>query len=436
MPETASSPAPRRPSSDASAASPGRPCRVCGAPAAVRPFLSLGSLPLGNAFVPPEKVADEVTFPLDMGFCERCYLVQVVDPAPPAALERVYRDYSYVPTGTTLAGHYRDLAKDMLRVVAPPADALFVDIGSNDGLLLGELKSQRPEIRIVGVEPSDKISEIARGRGVPTIHGFFGRPVLDEIRSAHGKARVVSATQVFQHLRDPAGFLRLVDELLEPEGVLLLEGRAYFPDISEKCSFDTFYHELLFCYTLHSLRELLDRNGFALFRAERTGVYGGSLRVYAQKRDGVRSVEPSVDRVLAAERAFGVPSFDVYRRFGEAVERVREEVGRSVRALRAQGMSIVGYGAPSTGNTLLGYCGLGRDELDFIVDDNPLKQGLVTPGTHIPITDSRALVDRRPDYVLLVAWRLKEEILGKLRPLRDRGLKGVIVPLPKLEVVS
>lgn len=411
-------------------------CRVCGAAGSVRTFLSLGALPLGNAFVPPEEVPEEREFPLDMGFCERCCLVQVVEPAPAAALDRVYRHYSYVPTGTTLARHYRDLAKEVIEVTRPASGSLFVDVGSNDGLLLRELLGHAPGIRIVGVEPSDKISEIARGHGVPTVHGFFDDSAARSVRSQFGSAAVVSATQVFQHLRDPADFLRKAEGLLEPEGTLVLEGRAYMPDVIAKVSFDTFYHELLFCFTLHSLRELLGRSGFVIFHAERTDAYGGSLRVYARKASGSRPVDSSVADLLRFESEVGVPVFETYRAFGDRVAGVRDELTRTVRDLRSAGNRIVGYGAPSTGNTLLNYCRLGREYLDCIVDDNPLKQGLVTPGTHLPITDSRVLEDRTPEYVLLVAWRLREEILQKLRPLRSRGLQGVIVPLPSPEVVG
>jgi len=411
-------------------------CRVCGAESSVQNFLSFGPLPLGNAFIPPSEIPGEQEFPLDMGFCRRCYLVQVVDPVPTSALERVYRQYSYVPTGTTLARHYHDLAGEVLRVVRPEAGALFVDIGSNDGLLLTELRGQGPGIRIAGVEPSDKISEIARSRGVPTIHGFFDDPAADRLRTEFGAATVVSATQVFQHLRDPMGFLRRAMGLLTPNGVLVLEGRAYFPDVAAKVSFDTFYHELLFCFTLHSLRELLGRAGFSIFHAERTDAYGGSLRVYAQKVGGSRPTNPSVGELLAFERSAGVPEFETYREFGSRVEGVRDQLLGTVRRLKSGGHRLVAYGAPSTGNTLLNYCRLGKEYLEYIVDDNPLKQGLVAPGTHLPITDSRALTEHPPDYVLLVAWRLREEILEKLRPLRVRGLRGVIVPLPAPEVVG
>jgi len=411
-------------------------CRVCGTEGSVRTFLALGLLPLGNAFIPASEVPHEEVFPLSMGFCERCFLVQIQAPAPVESIERVYRRYSYVPTGTTLAAHYRALAAEILDVSHPRAGGLFVDVGSNDGLLLGEIRSRNPAVRIVGVEPSDKISEIAKGRGIPTLHGFFDAHAVETIQREFGSACTVSATQVFQHLRDPEGFLRQVHEILEPNGVLVLEGRAYFPDVAEKLSFDTFYHELLFCFTAQSLSRILERAGFTLFRAERTAAYGGSLRVYARRTEDSRPVEPSVKELLEAERRAGVTTFETYRAFGRKVEEVREELSRTVRELKSRGKSIVGYGAPSTGSTLLTYAGLGQGQVDYIVDDNPLKQGLVMPGTHIPITDSGRLSSRPPEFILLVAWRLRDEILAKLEPMKGRGLEGVIVPLPWPELVA
>ncbi|MGP8109584.1 MAG: class I SAM-dependent methyltransferase [Thermoplasmata archaeon] len=410
-------------------------CRVCGAPEGVRPFLSLGSLPMGNAFIAPAEIPDEQQFPLDIGFCERCCLVQIVEPAPVSAIEKVYRNYSYVPTGATLERHYRALAADIVSTVTPRPDALFVDIGSNDGLLLRSIRAHAPGCGIVGVEPSPKISEIARGHGVPTINRFFDEAAADELLSLHGPADVISATQVLQHIRDPVRLLRSVVRMLRPNGVLVLEGRAYFPDVAEKVAFDTFYHELLFCFTLHSLQNLLAQAGFVVFRAERSDAYGGSLRVFAQKREGTREPLASVAKTLSEEVRAGLDRFDAYARFGAQVEGLRTALRRTVNAVRSSGQTISAYGAPSTGTTLLSYCGFGLDQIEYIVDDNPLKQGLVTPGSHIPITDSSALEQRPTDCVLILAWRLKDEILARLAPLRGSRIKGVIIPLPTPELV-
>jgi SAM-dependent methyltransferase len=425
------------PSSAASSDLP-RPtaCRVCGAIESVRTFLSLGPLPLGNAFVPASEVQDDQEFPLDVGVCGRCHLVQIVEPAPVPAIEKVYRNYSYVPTGATLERHYAALADDIVATAAPRPGALFVDIGSNDGLLLRSILRKAPESRIAGVEPSPAISEIARGKGVPTINRFFDGPAADELLAKHGPASVVSATQVLQHIRDPVAFLRSVARILRSDGVLVLEGRAYFPDVAEKVAFDTFYHELLYCFTLRSLRSLLGQADFVPFRAERSDVYGGSLRVFAQRGStGPRPVDPSLGVIEREETGLGLASFDPYASFGQKVASLRGRLRELVGGVRSSGATIAAYGAPSTGTTLLSYCGFGRDVIDYIVDDNPLKQGLVTPGTHVPITDSSVLERTPPEYVLVLAWRLKEEILAKLAPLRGSRIRGVIVPLPTPELL-
>lgn len=410
------------------------PCHVCGA-AGVRPFLDLGLQPLGNAFLPPEEVGGERQYPLVMGVCSDCHLVQIVAPAPPEATNRVYRQYSYVPTGVTLERHYAQLAEEIVRAVGPRPRARFLDIGSNDGLLLRSILARAPDARVQGVEPSPRIAAIARGHGVPTLDGFFTPEIAREVAAHGGPVDVASATQVLQHVREPVDFLESVHALLAPDGILALEGRAYFPAVREEVAFDTFYHELLYGFTLHSLERLLALAGFSAFDAVPTEAYGGSLRVLAQRTDtGRRPVGPSVAAVRTAEKAAGVTEFASYREFAAQVEGVRSSLRETVASAVSGGRSLAGYGAPSTGTTLLSYCGLGSDVVRYIVDDNPLKQGLVTPGTHIPIRSSEALREHPVDFVLLIAWRLRDEIVARLERARPDRLRGVIVPLPTPEL--
>ncbi len=411
-------------------------CRVCGAPGAVRPFLSLGSLPMGNAFIAPKEISGEQQFPLDIGFCESCYLVQIVEPAPVSAIEKVYRNYSYVPTGATLERHYRALAADIVSTVTPRPDALFVDIGSNDGLLLRSVRAQAPNCGIVGVEPSPKISEIARGHGVPTINRFFDDAAADELLSLHGPADVISATQVLQHIRDPVRLLRSVDADAPAErrprsrrsgrtSLMSPRRSRSTPSTTSSCSASPFTRSRT-C-SPRRVSWYSARRG-----ATRTA---GRLRVFAQKREGTREPLPSVAKTLSDEVRAGLDRFDAYARFGAQVEGLRTALRATVNDVRSSGQTISAYGAPSTGTTLLSYCGFGRDQIEYIVDDNPLKQGLVTPGSHIPITDSSALEQRPTDCVLILAWRLKDEILARLAPLRGSRIKSVIIPLPTPELV-
>lgn len=391
-------------------------------------------MPPGNGFLPPAEISSERSFPLSMGVCAQCHTVQVMDPVPEEDLKQVYRNYSYVPTGATLSAHYRDLAGDIVAVTKLEPGALVVDVGSNDGLLLHSILGHRPGLRVAGVEPATRIAQLARDRGIPTVNRFLDDEAVTEIRTRFGPARIVSATQVFQHLRRPADFLRAVSTLLDRGGVLVIEGRAYFPQVSATNSFDIFYHELLFCYTLTSLAEILRRSGFSIFRASKQSVYGGSLRIYASRTDEAPPTDGSVRAILEEEANSGISDRKTYEAFGSRVATARDELGRMVRDLRSKGMSLSGYGAPSTGSTLLNYCGFGPETIGYIVDDNPLKQGLVTPGTHIPILASSAFRDRPSDYVLVLAWRLRDEILTNLSALSLNGLRGAIVPLPRSEI--
>jgi SAM-dependent methyltransferase len=416
---------------------PSTPCHVCGSATGVRPFLDLGMQPLGNAFIPATEVASERQYPLVMGVCGDCHLVQIVAPAPSHATNRVYRNYSYVPTGETLEQQYAHTAEEIVRLVEPRDGSRFLDVGSNDGLLLRSIRQRAPHAEVLGVEPSARISAIARKKGVPTLTGFFDAETAREVAARWGQVDVASATQVLQHVRDPVGLLRSLRELLAPDGVLVLEGRAYFPAVLEKVAFDTFYHELLYAFTLHSLERLLALAGFGPFHARRTDAYGGSLRVFSQRIDtGRRPVRESIAEVRAAEVAAGVTRFEAYRAFARSTETVRSQLRAAVARPTAGGRSLAGYGAPSTGTTLLNYCGLDHRVVRYIVDDNPLKQGLVTPGTHVPITPPSELRDHPVDYVLVIAWRLKDEIVARLGPIENGHLRGIIVPLPNPELVG
>jgi SAM-dependent methyltransferase len=405
-------------------------CSACGSEN-VRLFLSFGKLPLGNAFLNTDQVKDESQFDLDLGFCSRCTLVQQIRPPPLTSLERVYENYRYVPVGGSLRNNLAALSRSIVDDFNLNTNSLFVDIGSNDGALLSGIKNR---CKILGIEPATEISELARKAGIHTITGFFNHNLAEQVVSQHGKADVVTATQVLQHIPEPRQFMKDVRFLLKPDGIFVVEGR-YFADTIGKFSFDTVYHEMLSFFTLSSLIGLLHTVGMEVFRAEQVDVYGGSLRVYAKSEENRNiPIDESVTRILQTERTLGLDDFETYLAFAKRVFELRDELHNLVVNLSAQGR-IAGYGAPSTGTTLLNFCKIGSDCIEYIVDDSPLKQGLLTPGTHIPIVNYTALERSPPDYLLLIAWRLRNDILPKIKDLQGRGM-SVIIPLPKIELLS
>jgi SAM-dependent methyltransferase len=397
----------------------------------VRRFLSFGKLPLGNAFLSQNQVKTEKKFDLDLGFCTNCNLVQQISPAPTSSLAHVYKNYRYVPVGGSLRSNLSTLSRAIFDEFNLDTNSFFVDIGSNDGALLSGVKDQ---CRILGIEPAIEISELARKAGIETLTGFFTGDLAKRVVSERGHADVVTTTQVLQHIPDLEGFVKNVQLLLKPSGIFVVEGR-YFADTVKKFSFDTVYHEMLYFFTLSSLAKFFDKIGLEVFRAELVNVYGGSLRVYAKSEENKSiSIDESVSRILSMERDLGLERFETYEAFAKKVFELRDELSDLIVGLSAKGR-IAGYGAPSTGTTLLNFCKIGRDRVEYIVDDSPLKQGLLTPGVHIPIVDSNTLIQKPPDYLLIIAWRMRNEILPKIKDLQKRGT-SIIIPLPKIEIIT
>jgi len=411
-------------------------CRVCGANE-VEGFLSFGKLPMGNAFLRKDQLVSEPTFDLDLGFCPNCKLVQQINPAPLDVIQSVYRNYAYVPYGITLESHYAALGKAISDELDLKEGSFALDIGSNDGILLKSIKRNKGS-RVLGVEPAVRISEMARQSGVPTITAFFTSEVATRIGQEHGQADVITATQVLQHIPNVKEFLENIVRILKPNGVLVIESR-YFADTIVKTTFDTVYHEMIYFFTLESLVNLLVSVGMTVYKAEHVDIYGGSLRIFSRRQ----SVPPELS---APDRGYGdllvlerdtlhLNRLSAYLDFARRVRLLRTELQSLVNTIKESGNKIAGYGAPSTGTTLLSFCGIGKEQIEYIVDDNPLKQGLLTPGTHIPIVPSSQLVTQPPDYLLIIAWRLASEIIPKVKPLIGRGKKAII-PLPQPTVVN
>ncbi len=401
-------------------------CRVC-LGKGLQKVLSLGSTPPANAFVKsPDQ--QEQFFPLELSFCSGCGFVQLTRVVSP---ELLFKDYVYVSsTSPVFVQHFRDLAAAIISRFKLQPDSLIVDIGSNDGVLLRPFKESG--MKVLGIDPAEKIAEMATKSGIETLPIFFTPAAAKDIVKKYGKAKVVTATSVFSHVDDLDGFVTGVRELLADGGIFVIEV-YYLYELLEKNLFDTIYHEHLSYFTAATMSMLLQRLGMQVFGVEETDTHGGSLRVFAQKSGGPLKVEASVSKFVAMEAAKKLSVASTYVEFAKKIENNKQKLRELLKELKSKGRSIVGYGAPAKGNTLLNYFGIGSETLGCIVDDSPWKQGLYTPGTHIPVVAFGELAGSKPDYILILAWNFSEAIMKKCA---SAGFTNFIIPVPIPQVVN
>jgi len=403
-------------------------CRACGAQRLVR-FLALGDQPLANANLRSlDEAADEAFYPLDVYFCDACSLVQLADVIDP---EILFRHYLYV-TGTseTIAAHNRGYARTVADLLGLGADDLVVEVASNDGSLLACFRDLG--VRVLGVEPATNIAAIARARGVETVGDFFDGPTGARLRGERGAARAVIGNNVLAHVDDTQDFLRGAKALLAPDGLVITEV-PYAREMLERLEYDTVYHEHLCYFSVTSLIRLCEAVGLSVVRVDRVPVHGGSLRLYAGLPAHYGPTAAEVRRLADTEHEIGLTSLARWQRFARDVEAQREALLALLRRLKGEGRSLAGYGAPAKGNTLLNYCGIGTDLLPYTVDRSPLKVGTLTPGMHLPVLPVETLGERRPDYVLILAWNFADEIMRQQAEYAAGGGKFIVpIPMPRI----
>ena len=401
-------------------------CRVCTG-SNLRNVLSLGSTPPANAFLKSPKDAEQF-FPLGLSFCSACGFVQLSHIVDPVLL---FRDYVYVSsTSSVFVEHFRNLAGAIVSRFKLQPNSLVVDIGSNDGVLLRPFKDKG--MKVLGVDPAEKIAALATKSGIETLPVFFTPAVAKGIVRSHGKAMVVAATSVFSHVDDLDSFIEGVKELLANDGVFVVEV-YYLYELLSKNLFDTIYHEHLSYFTVATISRLFKRLGMEVFGVSETETHGGSLRVFAQKSGGPYKAENSIAEFISREEAMRLHEAQTFIGFAGQIEDNKVKLKELLAGLKSGGRKIVGYGAPAKGSTLLNYFGIGPETLDYIVDDSPLKQGLFTPGVHIPVVGFDELSRRRPDYILILAWNFAESIMKKCS---GAGFANFIIPVPKPKIVN
>ncbi|MGH7178160.1 MAG: methyltransferase domain-containing protein [Tepidisphaeraceae bacterium] len=403
-------------------------CRSCGN-RGLKPVLDLGVTALADTLVTRERLnAPENKYPLQVGLCEKCALVQVCVTIPPE--EVFHDDYPYYASfSTSWLEHSRNSVLKQIERFKLNKDSLVVELASNDGYLLKNYLEKG--IPVLGIDPAIGPVKAAEKIGVPTMHAFFGMDLARKLAAEGKKADVVHANNVMAHVADLNGFIAGIATILKDSGSLVTES-PYIKELIDHCEFDTMYHEHLCYYGVTSLKNLYSRHDLHLNDIERLTTHGGSLRQYVSKRP---AESDTVRRLLADEEKLGVTRCGpYYESFAQRVAKIKTQMLEILHDLKKQGKKLAGYGASAKGSTLLSYLNAGTELIEFVVDKNVHKQGKFTPGLHIPIYDVAAIEEKKPDYLVLLVWNIKDEILKQQDGYRKAGGK-FIVPIPTPTII-
>lgn len=401
-------------------------CRFCDTPL-TRSFCDLGMSPLSNAFVEEGALFDmERFYPLHALVCTSCFLVQLGEFETPA---RIFEDYLYFSSySESWLEHARRYVAEMIGRLRLGPESRVIEIASNDGYLLKNFVTAG--IPALGVEPAGNVAKVAVERGVPTRVAFFGSETADSLVADGWRADLVIGNNVLAHVPALNDFVQGVARLLKPTGTATFE----FPHLlrlMEENQFDTIYHEHFSYFSLLTVEQIFAAHGMTIVDVDELPTHGGSLRIHARLADAGVPVAPAVAKVRDDEHRAGLASLDAYDRFHERVRETKRALLSFLLDAKRQGKTVVGYGAAAKGNTLLNYCGIRTDFLEYVVDRSPHKQGRYLPGTHIPVVGPERIAETRPDMVLILPWNLREEVTQQMREVRSWGGR-FFVPVPRV----
>jgi SAM-dependent methyltransferase len=419
------------PSSNSSPSPRKSQCRFCAAPLN-RTFVDLGMSPLCQTHITQEQLNHmEPFYPLHALLCEKCFLVQLEEFVAPGD---IFSEYAYFSSySDSWVAHAKRYAEGMCERFGIGAKSKVMEIASNDGYLLQHFVARG--VPVLGIEPAANVAKVAIEKGIPSEVKFFGRETATYVAATHGRPDLLLGNNVLAHVPDLNDFVGGMKILLAPGGVITME----FPHLYQLMKhnqFDTIYHEHFSYFSFVTVEKVFAAHGITLFDVEEIDTHGGSLRIYGRHTDdSAKAVSSRLVELRNREIAEGFTTVERYDSFTQQVMETKRDILRFLVEAKAAGKKIVGYGAPGKGNTLLNYCGIRIDFLDFTVDRNPYKQDKYTPGTHIPILAPEAIREARPDYIFILPWNLRKEIVSSLAYVREWGCRFV-VPIPKIEVID
>tara|TARA_Y100001968_G_C19454404_1_gene771559 strand:+ start:28575 stop:29816 length:1242 start_codon:yes stop_codon:yes gene_type:complete len=403
-------------------------CRQCNS-TNLSVAIKLKPTPLANDY--SKEVNNEYskkTYPLEVFFCDQCKHLQLLDVVNPKVL---FDNYVYVSgTSPVFVEHFKSYAESLSQNYSN--DGFVIDIGSNDGTLLKAFKTLG--YKVLGIEPAEKIALEAIKNKIETLIEFFNPELAYSISCKYGKANIITANNVFAHIDNPTQFLNGIKALLLKENGIFVFEVSYLKDVIKHTFFDTIYHEHLDYHTLLPLKAFFERSGFEIIDAIHVNTHGGSLRVISQIKGGQYKISENINKLISEEELLGLHELKTYKEFSEKIDKTGIELKETLLRIKSEGKSIIGYGAPAKATTLMHHFEIGSEIIDFIIDDSPWKQFLYTPGKNIPIYPSSYIQDKKPDYILILAWNFASSIIKNNIEFQSKGGK-FIIPLPNLEIV-
>ena len=393
-------------------------------------FADLGMSPLANSYVNSvESEVGEIFFPLKTFVCEKCFLVQLGEFKSP---NEIFKDYAYFSSfSSSWVNHAEQYVNSLVKKFNINKKNLVVEIASNDGYLLQFFKKKN--IPVLGIEPAENVAKNAIKKGIPTITKFFGSKLAIELKKSGKKVDCIIANNVLPHTPELTDFIKGLELLINPNGVIVIQFSAYLLPLIKNGQFDHIYHEHFSYFSLTTIKQILKKFKLEIIDVEELNVHGGSIRLYIKKIGQTKKESKNVKKLLKKEKEFGITKKETYRNFQNQILEKKISIWKFFSVAKKEKKKIACYGAPAKGNTMLNYCQIGKDFINFTVDKNPAKQGKLLPGTHIPIFNLKKINEFKPDYLVILPWNLKEEIVEEMKYIRKWGGKFVVLS-PKVKI--